>query len=666
MERGLSMKTLYQAIIADCKTLLEQCAKDELKDIPDSDMQTLIAIFQKMIEINQEKGNNRNYVIEYLKNILSFIEKQNSSDEINENEIYSAYAFLLCLQYFFKLPLSTKISEFHCNNYSNFYKIIEKYGDYEILKENYEKNVKIWLGEKSDKTTIKKLYQILLNKKLVKKTIFIIKNEKTKKEDIKIKHENTDGDGSLNSNIINAQKKGNINSQVVFENIQEKDFVSKYQNKMENIELDKNIINLKREKEDNSIIKKMNFNDYIDNNNNNKINDEDRVALADKVKIETNANNNNIIKEELNFNNNNLKNEKIVQINNNDKEGEMNDNINNIIKTEEVNSVNTININNIDGGNITKIKGKSDEKNDNNSIKEKNYQDNNKKKEEVTNGYISQTKNESDSSDNSTKVYISNIDTVNIDNTNDEKNNPDLEQKKILTYEELVETVISLKNELNKTKAELSTKVNNLETNVNTMKTKINKLENNQQLMYYQISLLQSRDISKSIYHYFAEHLGVMYKLGKEEKPFYDLINIMDYLKGKNVEKYSEEEKKKLRKFFKVLFFVNKVHNRIIHNNLSTLEQNIINNLKYDDDYLLPLIPNLGYNQLFQALGYYIEDYIKDDDLKEIKDIDGESIVMKDEHIEMLLTKEEINDVQTIFSQINNFIMFCEKKTWDK
>ena len=136
MERGLSMKTLYQAIIADCKTLLEQCAKDELKDIPDSDMQTLIAIFQKMIEINQEKGNNRNYVIEYLKNILSFIEKQNSSDEINENEIYSAYAFLLCFQYFFKLPLSTKISEFHCNNYSNFYKIIEKYGDYEILKEN--------------------------------------------------------------------------------------------------------------------------------------------------------------------------------------------------------------------------------------------------------------------------------------------------------------------------------------------------------------------------------------------------------------------------------------------------------------------------------------------------------------------------------------------------
>jgi len=34
-----------------------------------------------------------------------------------------------------------------------------------------------------------------------------------------------------------------------------------------------------------------------------------------------------------------------------------------------------------------------------------------------------------------------------------------------------------------------------------------------------------------------------MYKVGKEEKPFYDLVNVMEYLKGKNVEKYSEEKK---------------------------------------------------------------------------------------------------------------------------
>jgi len=93
-----------------------------------------------------------------------------------------------------------------------------------------------------------------------------------------------------------------------------------------------------------------------------------------------------------------------------------------------------------------------------------------------------------------------------------------------------------LKKELIETKTQLSTKVYNLE-------TKLNKLENNQQLMYFQISMLQSRDICKSIYHYFAEHLGVMYKVGKEEKPFYDLVNVMEYLKGKNVEKYSEEKK---------------------------------------------------------------------------------------------------------------------------
>lgn len=164
MERRSSIQSLYQAVMADCKTLLEQYTKDELKDISDSDMQTLISIFQKMIEINQEKGSKRNYVIEYLKNILSFNEKQNRSDEINENEIYSAYAFLLCFQYFFNLPLNTKITEFDCVQYSNFNKIIEKFGDYEILKNNYEKNVKILLGGKSDKKNIKKLHQILLTK----------------------------------------------------------------------------------------------------------------------------------------------------------------------------------------------------------------------------------------------------------------------------------------------------------------------------------------------------------------------------------------------------------------------------------------------------------------------------------------------------------------------
>ena len=139
-----------------------------------------------------------------------------------------------------------------------------------------------------------------------------------------------------------------------------------------------------------------------------------------------------------------------------------------------------------------------------------------------------------------------------------------------------------------------------------------------------------------------------------------------------------------MRKFYKVLFFVNKVHNRILHNNLSTLEQNMIKYIKYDDDDILLLIPTLGYNQLFQTLGFYIEnnarncqiqeamryvyfnDYIKDDELKEIKDVDGESIIMKEGNIEILLTKEEINEVKTMFSKIKNFNLFCEKKTWDK
>ena len=68
---------------------------------------------------------------------------------------------------------------------------------------------------------------------------------------------------------------------------------------------------------------------------------------------------------------------------------------------------------------------------------------------------------------------------------------------------------------------------------------------------------------------------------------------------------YSEEQRKILRKFFKTLFFVNKVNNRILHNNLSSNVQNTIKQKKKDD--LLSLILQLGYDQRFKTIGNSIE-----------------------------------------------------------
>ena len=68
---------------------------------------------------------------------------------------------------------------------------------------------------------------------------------------------------------------------------------------------------------------------------------------------------------------------------------------------------------------------------------------------------------------------------------------------------------------------------------------------------------------------------------------------------------YSEEQRKILRKFFKTLFFVNKVNNRILHNNISSNIQNAIKQKKKDD--LLSLILQLGYDQIFKTIGNSIE-----------------------------------------------------------
>ena len=68
---------------------------------------------------------------------------------------------------------------------------------------------------------------------------------------------------------------------------------------------------------------------------------------------------------------------------------------------------------------------------------------------------------------------------------------------------------------------------------------------------------------------------------------------------------YSEEQRKILRKFFKTLFFVNKVNNRILPNNISSNAQNAIKQKKKDD--LLSLILQLGYDQIFKTIGNSIE-----------------------------------------------------------
>ena len=151
---------------------------------------------------------------------------------------------------------------------------------------------------------------------------------------------------------------------------------------------------------------------------------------------------------------------------------------------------------------------------------------------------------------------------------------------------------------------------------------------------------------------------------------------------------YSEKQRKILRKFFKTLFFVNKVNNRILHNNISSNAQNAIKQKQKDD--LLSLILQLGYDQIFKTIGNSIEnnqknpqlqeamkfvydtDYSNDDKLENIRDGVGENaeaIVRDETSVRMLISTNEINEVKTIFSTIKinhiDFSKLCDIKTLD-
>ena len=599
MEIKLSLINLYEAVVGDCELLIEKNVDkkyvEEMRKEVGYDLNKKISLYRIMIKDSLKKGNIRTYSLEYLDNMLSYIEK-NKSDEIKDDEIFAAYAYLFSFAYINDLSEIGKICKFEFTNYIKFSEILEKYGDSDILKKNYEISVKQKINGKVDNKNLKNLFTALIKKKLTQN-----KTEKNQKEN-KNKNKNS---------RCNLQIVGNIspNSNTL-------------KGRYEDEEKKPNDIKINEEPKE----------------QNNQINELNRVTLNSEIeasqKISKNANSdtnkeiNNTSKKEINNENNNTKGD----INNSKKEKtEINDNI---IKLD----------------NNTNISSKKGETNANNKkINKEIIHDNN---------YNSGSNDIKGNINLNNKRNLNNI--VKEDNKNNIKNSDELGQRKNISYEKLVDLVFSLEKKLE----------NHSE--------RIEKLENNQKLMYYQISMYQSRDISKSIYYYFVKHLNIP----NAEKPFFDLKEIMEYLNKSDDGKYSQEDKKKLIKFFKSLFFINKVHNKILHHNLTTKVQQTINQIKDKND-LLSFIPTSSYEQLFDSLGFYIEnnikneqlqeamkyvydqEYINDNGLAKIKDEEKEAIERDKEFVKMLITKEEINDVKMVFSKIKDFELLCNLKTWD-
>ena len=221
---------------------------------------------------------------------------------------------------------------------------------------------------------------------------------------------------------------------------------------------------------------------------------------------------------------------------------------------------------------------------------------------------------------------------------------------------------------------------------------RINRLEENQLLLYNQISLYQSsRDIFKSIYYYYFKYLDFA---EAHLTNFDKLKKIIHFLEGTDDNKsniktenvLTKEKKITLIKYFKFHFFISRLCNKILHRNLNESQKKIIEEKKIED--LLPLIPNLDFIQCFDSLKFFIENgtknqqmkealkfvyenhYKNDSKLEEIKDEKGDAFVVDENgDFNFVISGKDIEDAKKYFQSLivlkEPFIDMCNKKLWD-
>ena len=577
MNSNLTKVDLYKAVLSDTKEIIGKSADKDLKKELfrlEKDLLAQIDLYKKAFANSNSKLFFSEFMINFLDKmencLISFQEVPDIILGVDENDIYSSYAFLWCILYHSHISKIEDIKTFKYDNMEKFSAFLNKLGIVVKIKENYEKYVNgIINGEINLSKAKYFLSRLLENRALtvVKKK----KKQRSKKKFIKKVEE----------------KKEEKKEEVTNEPNEEKKEEDKIEVKKEKGEANKEKDEDQKEEDIEEDETKKKIKEYGEIN-------EERGTENPEEKIEEE------IKEETKEKDNE---------NEEDKES---------IKGKDDNSKETIK----EGEDVFEEKEKEEKE-----VKER--EDNN------------------------------NI------NDNEKGNNNDLvnPQEETITHDQLVLIVKSLQAKLFQ------------------HELRIKNLEENQKLLFYQLSMYQARDISKNIYYYFCKYL----KKSNGEKPFSDLLTIMDYFnKGGDI-RYTPEQQKILRKFFRVIFFINKANNRILHNNLSSAVKEAIEKKKEND--LLSLLPPNNYAQLFETLKNYLDlnlkneqfqealryvyenAYIHDDKIEIIRENDSEAIKKENDSIKFLITKDEIDEAKKLFDVIKigkeTFEQVCNAKTYE-
>ena len=533
MNSNLTKVDLYKAVLSDTKEIIGKSADKDLKKELfrlEKDLLAQIDFYKKAFANSNSKLFFSEFMINFLDKmencLISFQEVPDIILGVDENDIYSSYAFLWCILYNSHISKIEDIKTFKYDNMEKFSVFLNKLGIVVKIKENYEKYV---IGIINGEINLSKakyfLSRLLENRAL---TVVKKKNKHRSKKKFTKKVE---------------EKKEEEKKEVTNEPNEEKKEEDKIEVKKEKGEANKEKDEDQKEEDIEEDETKKKIKEYGEIN-------EERGTENPEEKIEEE------IKEETKEKENE---------NEEDKES---------------------------------IKGKDD--NSKETIKEG---------EDVFEEMEKEEKEEKEREDNN------NI------NDNEKGNNNDLvnPQEETITHDQLVLIVKSLQADLDSTKQKLFQH-----------EQRIKNLEENQKLLFYQLSMYQARDISKNIYYYFCKYL---YK-SNGEKPFSDLLTIMDYFnKGGDI-RYTPEQQKILRKFFRVIFFINKANNRILHNNLSSAVKEAIEKKKEND--LLSLLPPNNYAQLFETLKNYLDLNLKNEQFQEALKYVYENAYINDDKIEII------------------------------
>ena len=577
MNSNLTKVDLYKAVLSDTKEIIGKSADKDLKKELfrlEKDLFTQIDLYKKAFANSNSKLFFSEFMINFLDKmencLISFQEVPGIILAVDENDIYSSYAFLWGILYHCHISKIEDIKTFKYDKMEKFSVFLNKLGILVKIKENYEKYVIGIINGEINLSKAKYFLSRLLENRVL--TVVKKKNKHRSKKKFTKKVE---------------EKKEEEKKEVTNEPNEEKKEEDKIEVKKEKGEANKEKDEDQKEEDIEEDETKKKIKEYGEIN-------EERGTENPEEKIEEE------IKEETKEKENE---------NEEDKES---------------------------------IKGKDD--NSKEAIKEG---------ENVFEEKIEKEKEEKEREENS------NI------NDNEKVNNNDLvnPQEETITHDQLVLIVKSLQAKLFQ------------------HELRIKNLEENQKLLFYQLSMYQARDISKNIYYYFCKYL----KNSNGEKPFSDLLTIMDYFNKGGDEKYTPEQQKILRKFFRVIFFINKANNRILHNNLSSAVKEAIEKKKEND--LLSLLPPNNYAQLFETLKNYLDlnlkneqfqealryvyenAYIHDDKIEIIRENDFEAIKKEDDSIKFLITKDEIDEAKKLFDVIKigneTFEQVCNAKTYE-